>query len=109
MPLDELRGVLLARTTSVAVRDAVQPALVIRAGRDGPAWVVAAVGMAMPGLRRTGGLLAAGWRGDAADLFVGVVERFRTVDIDVPGSAVGSSTPACARPARSARRTTTPN
>jgi hypothetical protein len=88
MPLDELRKILLARSTSVAVRDAVWRELVIRARRDGPAWVVAAVGMAIPGLRRTGGLLAAGWRGDTADLdgelIVGFVERLRTVDIDVP-------------------------
>jgi hypothetical protein len=88
MPLDELRKFLLAKSTSVVVRDAVWRELVIRARRDGPAWVVAAVGMAMPGLRRTGGLLASGWHGDTADLdaelIVGFVERLRTVDLDVP-------------------------
>lgn len=88
MPLDELRTILLSPSTSVAVRDAVWRELVIRARRDGPAWVVAAVGMAMPGLRRIGGLLAAGWRGDTADLdaemIVGFVERLRTVDLDAP-------------------------
>ena len=42
MPLDELRKILLARSTSVSVRDAVWRELVIRARRDGPAWVVAA-------------------------------------------------------------------
>src|ERR1700730_479236 len=61
MPLDDLRKILLARSTSVAVRDAVWRELVIRARRDGPAWVVAAVGMAIPGLRRTGGLHASRW------------------------------------------------
>jgi hypothetical protein len=88
MPLDELRKFLLAKATTVAVRDAVWRELVVRARRDGPAWVVAAVGMAMPGLRRAGGMLASGWHGDTADLdaelIVGFVERLRTVDIDVP-------------------------
>jgi hypothetical protein len=76
MPLDELRKILLARSTSVAVRDAVWRELVIRARRDGPAWVVAAVGMAIPGLRRTGGLLASGWRGDTADLDAELIVGF---------------------------------
>jgi hypothetical protein len=88
MPLDELRKVLLAPVPSVALRDAVWRELVVRARRDGPAWVVAAVGMAMPGLRRTCALLATGWRGDTADLdaelIAGFVERLGTVHVDVP-------------------------
>ncbi len=86
MPLDELRGILLAPAAGGAVRDAVWRELVVRSRRDGPAWVVAAVGMAMPGLRRAGGRLAAGWRGDTADLdselLLGFVERLRTVDVE---------------------------
>src|SRR5262249_7950769 len=58
------------------------------AGRDGPAWVVATVGLAVPGLRRVARLLAAGWRGDTDDLdselIVGFVARLKTIDLGVP-------------------------
>jgi hypothetical protein len=88
LPLDELRDLLLSPAASVEVRDAVWRELVVRARRDGPAWVVAAVGVAMPGLRRTAGLLAAGWRRDTDDLgselIVGFVSRFKTIDLDGP-------------------------
>jgi hypothetical protein len=88
LPLDELRDLLLLPPTGVPARDAVWRELVTRARRDGPAWVVAVVGMALPGLRRMAGLLAGGWRGDTADLdaelLVGFVERLKTVDLDEP-------------------------
>src|SRR5213076_8165 len=88
LPLDELRELLLLPQTAVPVRDAVWRELVTRARRDGPAWMVAVVGIAMPGLRRMAGVLAAGWRGDAADLdaelLVGFVERLKVVDLDEP-------------------------
>lgn len=86
LPLDELRGLLLRPATGVGVRDGVWRELVVRARRDGPAWVVAAVGMALPGLRRSAGLLAAGWRGDTddldAELLAGFLARIKTVDVD---------------------------
>ncbi|MDT5023664.1 MAG: hypothetical protein QOE61_90 [Micromonosporaceae bacterium] len=88
LPLDDLRDLLLSPKTGVEVRDAVWRELVVRARRDGPAWVVAAVGVAMPGLRRIAGMLAAGWRGDTDDLdselIVGFVARLKTIDLDVP-------------------------
>lgn len=88
LPLDRLRKLLLSPQTSVDVRDAVWRELVIRARRDGPAWVVAAVGVAMPGLRHIAGLLAAGWRGDTrdldAELLVGFVARLKTIDLEPP-------------------------
>ncbi|GIF01883.1 hypothetical protein Ari01nite_93470 [Paractinoplanes rishiriensis] len=88
LPLDELRTALLATGTGHQVRDAVWRELVVRARRDGPAWRVAAVGMAMPGLRRQAGLLAAGWHGDThdldAELLVGFMERLATVDLGEP-------------------------
>jgi len=88
LPLDELRRLLLSASTSNAVRDAVWRELVIRARRDGPAWRVAAAGMAMPGLRRQAGLLAAGWHGDThdldAELLVGFLECLARVDLDEP-------------------------
>ncbi len=86
LPLDELRKLLLAPAMAEKVRDAVWRELVIRARRDGPAWRVAAVGMAMPGLRRQAGLLAADWRGDSHDLdselLLGFLQRLTTIDLD---------------------------
>jgi transposase-like protein len=88
LPMDDLRDLLLSPKTGVEVRDAVWRELVVRARRDCPAWVVAAVGVAMPGLRRIAGLLAAGWHGDTDDLdselIVGFVARLKTIDLDVP-------------------------
>jgi hypothetical protein len=88
LPLDELRRLLLSGSTSPSVRDAVWRELVVRARRDGPAWRVAAVGMAVPGLRRQAGLLAAGWHGDTHDLdselLVGFMECLARVDLAEP-------------------------
>lgn len=88
LPLDELRRLLLAAGTSPLVRDAVWRELVVRARRDGPAWRVAAVGMAMPGLRRQAGMLAVGGRGDThdvdAELLVGFMECLARVDPEEP-------------------------
>jgi len=88
LPLDELKQVLIADETSRSVRDTVWRELVIRARRDGPAWVVAAAGIAMPGLRRMAGVLAKGWHGDTVDrdaeLLTGFVARLGTVDLDEP-------------------------
>src|SRR6266516_4867442 len=67
LPLDELRDLLLSPAASVKVRDAVWRELVTRARRDGPAWVVAAVGVAMPGLRRGATRVGAGGGGGNAD------------------------------------------
>jgi hypothetical protein len=106
LPLDELRDLLLSPAASVEVRDAVWRELVTRARRDGPAWVIAAVGVAMPGLRRTAGLLAAGWRRDIEDLdcelIVGFVSRLKTIDLDVP-RVCGRLIDAGLRAARKAR------
>jgi hypothetical protein len=88
VPLDELRRLLICDRTSRPVRDQVWRDVVIRARRDGPAWVIAVVGLAMPGLRRAAGRLAAGWRGDTTDfdaeLLTGFLARLSTVDLDEP-------------------------
>ncbi len=85
LPLDELKRLLIDDATPRTVRDAVWRELVVRARRDGPAWVVAAVGIAMPGLRRMAGLLGKGWTGDSSDrdseLLIGFVDRLRTIDL----------------------------
>ncbi|WP_349876314.1 hypothetical protein ABIH81_19445 [Micromonospora sp. HUAS YX12] len=106
LPLERLRTLLLAPQTSAEVRDAVWRELVTRARRDGPAWVVAAVGIAMPGLRHVAGMLAAGWRGDTrdldAELLVGFVERLKSIDLEPP-RVVGRLIDAGLRAARKAR------
>jgi hypothetical protein len=88
LPLDELRRTLILDTTPRASRDRVWRDLVIRARRDGPAWVLAAVGVAMPGLRRRAGMLARGWRGETADLdaelLTGFLARLATIDSEAP-------------------------
>jgi hypothetical protein len=88
LPLDRLQRLLLARATPTSARDAVWHELVVRARRDGPAWVVGAVGLAMPGLRHVAGRLATGWRGDTddldAELIAGFVARLPTIDLGVP-------------------------
>jgi hypothetical protein len=86
LPLDELRAVLIADATSRPVRDAVWRELVTRARRDGPTWVLAAVGLAMPGLHRSTWRAARGWRGGDrdAELLAGFVARIATVDPDEP-------------------------
>lgn len=88
VPLDQLRRLLICDRTSRPVRDQVWRDVVVRARRDGPAWVIAVVGLAMPGLRRAAGRLAAGWRGDTTDfdaeLLTGFLARLSTVDLDEP-------------------------
>jgi len=88
LPLDELRDLLTAEGTGKPVRDLAWRDLVTRARWDGPAWVVAAVGIAMPGLRMRAGLLTRRWHGDTADLdaelITGFVERLKTIDLDAP-------------------------
>src|SRR6266516_3341476 len=88
LPLDELKKILIADRTPRPVRDTVWRQVVVRARRDGPAWVVAAVGLAMPGLRAQAGRLTRGWQGDPADLdaelIAGFVERLATIDLDAP-------------------------
>ena len=51
--LPVLRNWLLAHPRAYAVRDAVWCELIRRARLDGPAWVIAAVAVAMPALRRS--------------------------------------------------------
>jgi hypothetical protein len=88
LPLEELRGFLIADATPRPVRDAVWRELVIRARRDGPAWVIAAIGLALPGLRRSAGRVPRGWHGDTSDrdaeLLAGFLARIASVDLDEP-------------------------
>lgn len=84
IPLPELRGLLLDPAVSFAARDAVWRVLVRKARADGPAWVVAAAGMALPGLRSLTRRLAAQFGDDSYDLdaeiLAGFVAELRRID-----------------------------
>lgn len=86
VPLVELRDVLLDRATTEAAREAVWRQLVIAAQTSDPAWVVGAVGVAMPGLRNAAGELATGYTGDVddidAELLAGFTARLKEIDPD---------------------------
>lgn len=83
--LDELKRILLLPSAGARTRDAAWAALIRQARHDGPAWVIGATGVAMPGLRRAAGVLARGYGGDTADLdaeiLAGFLAALRTVDI----------------------------
>jgi hypothetical protein len=74
--LPSLRDLLLRPQTSAATRDAVWRELIRRARADRSAWLVAALGMAMPGLRREVRSLSVNVRGDRDDLESAVAEGF---------------------------------
>jgi hypothetical protein len=86
VPLDELRVLLLHPATSAGTRNLVWAELVRRARAGDPAWVIGLAGVAMPGLRRAAGNLAAAYGGDPADLQAEVLAGFlaavRALDLD---------------------------
>jgi len=92
IPLDELKQVLLRASTSPTVRDAAWAHLVRSARRDGAPWVVGAVGVALPGLRRAAGRVTRGYRGDTADIdaevLTGFLAALHTVDLARPKIAL---------------------
>jgi hypothetical protein len=107
LALDELKRFLLRGNVPRTVQDAVWRELVVRARRDGPAWVIASVGVAMPGLRAAAGRLAAGWKGDTADLdgelLTAFLGRLQTLDETRP-RVIGRLIDAGVREVRRARR-----
>ncbi|WP_433288523.1 hypothetical protein [Micromonospora sp. CA-244673] len=78
MTLPALRDWLLRHPRAYAARDAVWRDLVRRARLEGPSWVIAAVAMALPALRRHAGRLHVGWSGDGADLDAEILTGFLT-------------------------------
>ncbi|PKW18668.1 hypothetical protein A8926_6784 [Saccharopolyspora spinosa] len=86
IPLGELRSVLLHPATSHAAREAAWRELVCSAQERGAAWVVGAVGVALPGLRNIAGQLATGYTGDVTEVdaavLAGFTERIKTIDPD---------------------------
>jgi hypothetical protein len=73
-----LRDLLLRPQTSAATRDVVWRELIRRGREDRSSWLVVAMGMAMPGLRRAVRSLAASSHGDREDLESAVAEGFVT-------------------------------
>jgi hypothetical protein len=105
--LEELKHLLIAASIPRGARDLVWAQIVTRARTEGPAWVVAAVGMAMPALRFRAGLLTRGWHGEVADLdselLLGFLTRLKTIDLDAPNIA-GRLVEAGARAVKQARK-----
>ncbi|MEJ3745511.1 hypothetical protein WEI85_19745 [Actinomycetes bacterium KLBMP 9797] len=98
--LRPLRDLLLLRQTPLAVRDAVWRELIVRARADRSSWLVVALGMAMPGLRRAVRGLSVSFAGDRDDLESAVAEGFvaELYRVDVEAAAL------CARLLRAAHR-----
>ncbi|BCJ65687.1 hypothetical protein [Polymorphospora rubra] len=78
MPLPALRDWLLRHPDAYTARDEVWRELIRRARLDGPQWVVAAVGMALPALRQYAAQLSAVHGGDPADLDAEILTGFLT-------------------------------
>lgn len=87
IPLDVLRDVLLAGV-GTDVSDPVWRRLAGQARTEGPAWVVGAVGVAVPGLTRIAARLSTGFSKQADDIDSEVVAGFlhalRTDDLQPP-------------------------
>lgn len=74
--LPALRDWLLRHPRAYSARDQVWRELIRRARLDGPYWVVAAVGMAMPALLRYAAQLSEGYDGDPADVDAEILTGF---------------------------------
>ncbi|TDD65501.1 sigma-70 family RNA polymerase sigma factor [Actinomadura darangshiensis] len=89
IPLNEVRAILLHPATGRPARDAAWRHVVEEAHTGTPAWVIGAVGLALPALWRMAGDLAEGYRGDVADLhaaiLAGFVAALHRVDTGRPG------------------------
>lgn len=88
LPLDELRDLLLEPGLHPDTSDAVWRDLIHQARHCGPAWVVGAVGVALPGLTRLAARLAAGFSRFADDIdsevLAGFLHALRTDDPTAP-------------------------
>ncbi len=83
--INRLRALLLHPCTSYAARDATWRYLIMRARGDGSAWVVAAAGVALPGLRRAAARLGRDHLDPAdvqAELLAGFLTAMHRIDLD---------------------------
>ncbi|WP_319461474.1 hypothetical protein [Micromonospora sp. RTP1Z1] len=74
--LPAVRDWLLRHPRAYTARDMLWRELIRRARMCGPQWVIAAVGMAMPALRRYAGQLCAGYGGDPDDIDAEILTGF---------------------------------
>ncbi len=88
LPLTQLRTLLLARSCPQQTRDAVWRELITRSRREGGAWTVGCVGVALPALTRSAAQLTARFADDPADIVAAVLAGFVTAlssaDLDRP-------------------------
>jgi hypothetical protein len=88
LDLIELRDLLTARRLPRDVEDVVWRQLVVQARQWGPAWVVAATGIAAPGLARMAARLKTGHRGLGEDIesemVTGFLGSLRRDDVEAP-------------------------
>jgi DNA-directed RNA polymerase specialized sigma24 family protein len=94
LSLSAVRDWLLRHPDAYPARDAVWRELIRRARSQGPQWMIAAVGAAMPALRRYAGQLCARYLGDAEDIDAEVLTGFLTalrdrVDLAKPAPYAG--------------------
>lgn len=85
IPLGELKSMLLHPSTGYGAREAAWAELVARARSAGPAWVVGAAGVALPGLRRVAARLVAEYPGmdpveADAELLTGFLDALAHLD-----------------------------
>ena len=88
VPLGELRELLLDPTCRPATRDVVWAHLVARARREGGAWTIGCVGVALPALLRIAATLTARFAGDPRDVhaatLTGFLAALAEVDLERP-------------------------
>lgn len=84
LPLNELRTLLLRRSTAYPTRDRAMAELLWRAKAE-PAWLVGLAGVLLPGLRRIAGRVARDFPGNStadvdAEILAGLVEAVRSIE-----------------------------
>jgi hypothetical protein len=88
LPLDELRQLLMARPHDSDTTDVLWRQLAGHAREWGPAWVVAAVGVALPGLTRMAAKISRGQARHADDvdseMLTGFLHALRTLPLEPP-------------------------
>ncbi|MDI1463426.1 hypothetical protein QEZ54_20810 [Catellatospora sp. KI3] len=84
----QLRDLVLSGAVGDGVADRLWRVLVQRSRSDAGPWMIAALGMALPGLRRAARDLRLRWSDDVEDLeselLAGFLERLETVDVEAP-------------------------
>jgi hypothetical protein len=88
LPLDELRDLLLSPAVTADTTDAVWRQLALQARSWGPAWVVGAVGIAVPGLTRLAARLSHGFPKLSEDIdsevLTGFLHALHADDLEPP-------------------------